>query len=252
MHPMLYSIALYSIFAAAALSFILLLFLSAPYGRYMRRGWGLAIKPRWAWLVMESPAVLSILAMAAFGANRALMPLLFLAMWESHYVYRSFVYPFLIRDAGPKSFPISLIAMAMAFNVANGYVNGYFLFHMPSVYTSAWLGEPRFIGGVALFYAGFATHVSSDRTLRRLRVAGARAYGLPYGGLFRFVSCPNYLGEIVQWCGFALATWSVAGLSFAVFTIANLLPRGISHHRWYRENFPDYPPERRAVIPFIL
>ena len=66
------------------------------------------------------------------------------------------------------------------------------------------------------------------------------------------MSCPNYLGEIIEWVGWAVATWSLAGLSFAVWTAANLIPRAWQHHRWYRAEFPDYPKERKAVIPFLL
>jgi hypothetical protein len=60
------------------------------------------------------------------------------------------------------------------------------------------------------------------------------------------------MGEIIEWCGWALATWTFAGAAFAFFTIANLLPRALSHHRWYREKFPDYPRERKAIIPGVL
>ena len=74
----------------------------------------------------------------------------------------------------------------------------------------------------------------------------------PFGGLYRWVSCPNYLGEILEWSGWALATWSWPGLAFAVFTFANLAPRALSTHRWYRETFADYPPERKALVPFVL
>jgi 3-oxo-5-alpha-steroid 4-dehydrogenase 1 len=66
------------------------------------------------------------------------------------------------------------------------------------------------------------------------------------------MSCPNLMGEVVQWCGFALMCWNWPALSFAVWTAANLIPRALSHHAWYRSHFPDYPAERRAVIPFFL
>ena len=46
--------------------------------------------------------------------------------------------------------------------------------------------------------------------------------------------------------------WSLAGLSFAVYTFANLAPRAFSNHAWYREKFADYPRGRRALIPFVL
>ena len=70
--------------------------------------------------------------------------------------------------------------------------------------------------------------------------------------MFRYVSCPNHFGEIVEWAGFAVMCWNLPALSFAVWTAGNLIPRALSHHRWYRERFPDYPPERKAVIPFVL
>jgi 3-oxo-5-alpha-steroid 4-dehydrogenase 1 len=37
-----------------------------------------------------------------------------------------------------------------------------------------------------------------------------------------------------------------------LITIANLVPRAFQTHRWYREKFPDYPSERRVLIPFLL
>jgi hypothetical protein len=70
--------------------------------------------------------------------------------------------------------------------------------------------------------------------------------------LYEYVSCPNYLGEMLEWCGWAIATWSLAGFAFAFYTIANIGPRALANHRWYREKFPDYPPQRKAVIPYVL
>jgi protein-S-isoprenylcysteine O-methyltransferase Ste14 len=67
--------------------------------------------------------------------------------------------------------------------------------------------------------------------------------------MYRWISCPNYFGEIVEWIGWAIATWSLAGLAFALWTAANLAPRAHSHHQWYRESFADYPQERKALVP---
>ena len=75
---------------------------------------------------------------------------------------------------------------------------------------------------------------------------------LPRGGAFELVSCPNLAGEIVEWIGFALMSWSLPGLAFAMWTAANLVPRALWRHRWYRERFPGYPAKRRAVIPRLL
>jgi protein-S-isoprenylcysteine O-methyltransferase Ste14 len=112
--------------------------------------------------------------------------------------------------------------------------------------------DPRFVAGVLVFFSGLAVNVRADRRLMALRAPGETGYKIPRGGLYEYVSSPNYLGEIVEWLGWALATWSLAGLAFAVYTIANLLPRALQHHAWYRRTFPDYPPGRKALVPFVL
>jgi protein-S-isoprenylcysteine O-methyltransferase Ste14 len=100
-----------------------------------------------------------------------------------------------------------------------------------------------------VFIAGFAICRQADAVLRRLRQPGQSGYQIPYGGLFRWVSAPNYLGEIVEWGGWALATWSIPGLAFFLWVLANLVPRARANHRWYHRHFPDYPQERRALLP---
>jgi protein-S-isoprenylcysteine O-methyltransferase Ste14 len=184
------------------------------------------------------------------GENRAhLVPLLFLVLWQVHYAYRAFVYPFSLR--GGKRIPVTIMLMAIAFNLLNATVNAMAV-SVIGDYRTSWLVDPRFLAGVALFVAGLAINRSADRTLRGLRAPGESGYKVPTGGVYRWISCPNYFGEIVQWCGWALATWSLGGLAFAVYTTANLAPRALDHHRWYRDNFPDYPPGRRALVPFVV
>ena len=95
-------------------------------------------------------------------------------------------------------------------------------------------------------------NLHADTCLIRLRGDGTGGYKIPHGGAYRWVSCPNYLGEILEWIGFAVATWSLTGAAFAVWTIANLFPRARDHHRWYQERFPDYPVERKALIPRLF
>jgi steroid 5-alpha reductase family enzyme len=105
---------------------------------------------------------------------------------------------------------------------------------------------------MSVFVLGATVNVRSDEILLRLRQSGDSDYSIPTGGLFEWVSCPNYLGEIVQWTGFAIAAWSLPALSFAVWTAANLVPRAIAHHRWYHDSFDRYPAARRALIPGLL
>jgi steroid 5-alpha reductase family enzyme len=95
-------------------------------------------------------------------------------------------------------------------------------------------------------------NVHSDHILRNLRKPGGIGYKIPRGGLFRWITSPNYFGEIMEWCGWAIATWSLAGIAFAAFTFANLAPRAWSHHKWYNKTFSNYPKNRKAIIPFIF
>ena len=141
---------------------------------------------------------------------------------------------------------------AVVFNVFNGYLNGRQLAWAADSYSPEWLRDPRFIIGVLLFLGGFAINIYSDQVLIRLRTKSGAGYAIPQGGLYRWISCPNYFGELIEWCGWAILTWSMAGLVFAVWTAANLVPRAISNHRWYREQFPEYPAERKAVLPLLI
>jgi 3-oxo-5-alpha-steroid 4-dehydrogenase 1 len=147
--------------------------------------------------------------------------------------------------------PIVLAAMAFVFNTLNGYANGTFLAGSSGQLMSSPISSLRVAAGVALFVCGFLTHVLSDRTLRSLRRQGEGGYSIPRGGLFEYVSSPNYFGEIVEWCGWALATWSLPGLAFALFTVGNLVPRAHANRRWYKATFQDYPTQRKRVIPFV-
>ena len=235
----------------AAPTVLALLFVTAPYGRHVRSGWGPSL-PGWiGWLAMEAPAALVFAFFYLQGGHRAeAVPLAFLILWETHYLYRAFVYPLGLRR-GRGRMPVSVAGMAVAFNLLNGYVNGRWVSGFGS-YPEGWFADPRFLVGVALFAGGLALNVLSDRALRRLRAPAETGYKVPRGGAFEWVSCPNYLGEIVEWTGWAIATWSLPGLAFAVYTAANLAPRALSHHAWYRREFPDYPRERRALFPYLL
>lgn len=235
----------------AAVTFAALWLVVAPYGRHSRPGWGPTVPARLGWLLMESPAWLFFAWVHAGGARRAeAAPLALLALWLCHYLYRGLVFPLRLRG-GARPLPVLLAGLGFGFNLLNGWVNARWISEL-GTYPPGWLADPRFLAGAALFAAGLAVHVSADAALRRLRAPGESGYRVPRGGLFEWVSCPNYLGEMVQWAGWALATWSLAGLAFAVYTGANLAPRALAHHAWYRQRFPDYPARRRALVPFVL
>ncbi|MBI5538340.1 MAG: DUF1295 domain-containing protein [Deltaproteobacteria bacterium] len=235
----------------APITWIALTQITAPYGRHTRRGWGPQVSSKAGWVLMEAPASLAFAAIFTMGDHRAeVTPIALLAVWQAHYLHRAFVYPFR-RRGGDKPMPLAIVGMGVGFNLLNAYVNARWVSHFGD-YSAGWLMGVRFVGGVAMFGAGLMTNLWSDQVLARLRGPGEIGYKIPQGGLYRYVSCPNYLGELVEWSGWAMATWSLPGLAFALYTASNLVPRAVSNHRWYQKTFPEYPRERRAVVPFVL
>jgi steroid 5-alpha-reductase/3-oxo-5-alpha-steroid 4-dehydrogenase 1 len=148
---------------------------------------------------------------------------------------------------------MSLIVLAFGFifNLINGYINGRFLFTFSTSYQVSWLIDPRFILGMTILVSGFIINRQADTILMTLRRPGEDDYKIPYGSLYSWISCPNYFGEILIWTGWAIATWSLPGLAFAVWTVANLAPRARANHHWYRNRFLDYPANRKALVPKI-
>ena len=86
-----------------------------------------------------------------------------------------------------------------------------------------------------------------------LRKPGDTAHYLPQGGLFRYVTSANYLGEWLEWTGFAILTWSWAGAVFSLWTFANLGPRAARIYDLYSREFPEELDTRKVkrIIPFI-
>lgn len=234
------------------LIFILLLFVTAPYGRHSRKDWGPNIPNRQAWFFMEFASLLVFVLSFLLGPM-GVEPVtwIFFALYVGHYTNRSIIWPWRTRTSG-KQMPLVIAILAVFFNLVNGFTNGYFFSAFAREYTWEWLFDLRFIIGAVVYFAGVFVNWWSDQILLNLRKGGKKGYFVPYGGMFKWISCPNFFGEILEWTGFAILTWSPAALVFALWTIFNLVPRALDHHTWYRTTFPDYPSDRKAILPRIL
>jgi hypothetical protein len=245
-----YNFSVITILGLAVLVFFLLFNITAPYGKFLRKGWGPSVRSKWAWMIMEAPSPV-LMAFFFISAPYITIPqIIFICLWLLHYIHRTFIYPF-TQSGSNKSYPVILVCMAFIFNIFNGFINGYGVFHLKS-YDLTWLGSWQFISGIIIFITGFIINKTADSKLRKLRNGNSSEYVLPEGWLFTYISCPHYFGEIIEWGGWAIMTWSLPGLAFCIFTIANLFPRGMTSHRWYKSEFPDYPAGRKAVIPFVI
>ena len=234
------------------LSFPFILKFDAPYGRHSSSKWGYSIDNKLAWIVMELPALLVCPLIFYLSTNeKSILTSFFIFLWLVHYFNRTIIYPNRILTK-KKTMPLIIAMLAFIFNLVNGYINGYYFGFIDFSYSLEWIYTPQFIIGSILFIVGFLINISSDSILINLRKKNTNEYTIPRKGLFNYISCPNFFGEIIEWLGFAVMTWSIAGLAFFLWTFFNLVPRALSHHTWYKNTFSDYPKNRKAVFPFII
>lgn len=232
---------------------VLLFYVTAPFGRHTSNKWGPLISHKTGWFVMELPSLLIMVYFLLTGthAREGYTWVLFL-LWILHYTNRALLFPARIRARG-KKMPLLIVCSAIFFNLVNAGLNGYYLAELAPAgkYGQTWPGTIYFPAGLILFATGMYINWRSDAILIGLRGKSETGYRVPQGFLFRYVSSPNHLGEIIEWAGFALMAWNLPALAFAIWTWANLVPRAMNHHQWYRKNFPDYPAGRKAVFPFL-
>ncbi|KAJ8365946.1 hypothetical protein SKAU_G00147770 [Synaphobranchus kaupii] len=224
---------------------------SSPYGRYAVSGPEpiRTIPARAAWFLQELPSFLVPVALIC-SSSRPSGPGQWLLAWTFcvHYFHRTFIYSFLTKG---RPFPLRIAISAAIFCSINGFFQGYYMLNCAE-YDEAWLYDIRLAIGLILFFLGMAVNIHSDHILRSLRRPGEVIYRIPKGGMFEYVSGANYFGEIMEWLGYAIATWSVPALSFAFFTMCSIGPRAYNHHRFYLEKFEDYPKSRKALVPFLF
>lgn len=238
----------------AVIVFIALYFVTAGYGVFYNKKWGPSIPNKLGWVLMESPVfiVMIILALLSERSND-IVSLIFLILFEIHYFQRSFIFPFLIR--GKSVMPLSVVLMGVVFNVLNALMQGGWIFYISpeNMYSISWLTTPQFIIGTLIFFAGMIINIHSDYIIRHLRKPGDTKHYLPKKGMFRYVTSANYFGEFVEWCGFAVLTWSLSGAVFALWTFANLAPRAAKIYDNYKKEFGNELDTNKVkrIIPFI-
>lgn len=240
--------------ALAVVVFIALYFVTPAYGMTYSSKWGPSVGNRLGWVLMEAPVFFAMILFWVFSPREATSPRVVMALFFLfHYFQRSFIFPMLMR--GRSRMPLAITAMGITFNLVNSYMIGGWLFYVSpdSMYEPSWFGSPCFIIGTIVFFAGMAINWHSDYIIRHLRKPGDTRHYIPRGGAFRYVTGANYFGEILEWTGYAILTWSLGGLAFAVWTFANLAPRARTlHGRYIKEFGQEYINlKRKYVIPFI-
>lgn len=244
----------------AVIVFVALFYFKAGYGYLSTSKWGPKIGNKTAWVIMEAPAFIFLLyytlRFAASGVetgNSRIVLYIMAGLFLLHYFQRSFIFPFLMR--GKSTMPVAIMLMGLTFNTLNAYLIGGWLYGQApaGMYGTDWLWSPRFIIGAIIFFTGMAINLHSDHVIRNLRKPGDTKHYIPRKGLYKYVTSANYFGEFTEWVGYAILTWSPAGLLFAAWTFANLAPRAKSLTAKYEEEFGEEYKclNKKHIIPFI-
>ncbi|KAL4235530.1 hypothetical protein ACF0H5_003927 [Mactra antiquata] len=239
----------------------------APYGKHESNdgNWGPMIHQRLGHMFSDAlPGVLMfILVFVFYGNVKEVLNYIFLGLWLLHYVHRGILHPLLMRYRS-KQVAIGITLGGFFPNCLFHFINADFIGN--AKYPSNYLYDPRFIIGVIIYIFGYIINRWADSKLRSLREMkgetgnfdspvttgnGCTGYYIPYGGFFELISCPNYFGELVEWFGWTVATWSPAGLVWTLFGAATFIPRSWHNHKWYQQMFENYPSNRKALIPWI-
>jgi len=202
---------------------------------------GVGVLPLWAviWVVYTNHYL--------DGTYRATSIVFFIA-WSLHFIHRGLIHPFVMRYSA-KNVGWDIFAPMVPTNMIFTYINAAWL--GTTLYDTDYPASPRFIIGLVLFVYGFHLNRWADWKLRSLRKENDRAYYVPHGYMFELVSCPGYLGELIEWGGFAIGVWNLAALVWLLFCCSTFFPRARNNHDFYLHNFPDYPKNRKRLIPFI-
>ena len=248
-----YNTFLWVMAAVAVVVFVALQFFEAGYGYLFDRRYGPPVNNKVGWVLMESPVFVAMCILWAMSDRQwATVPLVLFSMFQLHYFQRSFIFPLLMR--GKSKMPLGIVLMGMVFNTLNALMQGGWIFYLaPADYYADWFAKPYIYVGVLLFFAGMFINMQSDYIIRHLRKEGDTRHYIPRGGAFRYVSSANYFGELLEWTGFAIASWSWAGVVFVLWTFANLAPRSASLYKRYAKEFGEEFTSRgrKRIIPFI-
>uniref|UniRef100_A0A2I9LPX6 very-long-chain enoyl-CoA reductase n=1 Tax=Centruroides hentzi TaxID=88313 RepID=A0A2I9LPX6_9SCOR len=175
--------------------------------------------------------------------------------WTVHYVKR-ILETFFVHRFSHGTMPIRNLFRNCSYYWMFAFFIGYYINH--PLYTPPSLGKLQvhfgLIGFVLSEIGNFSIHIA----LRNLRPPGSRERKIPrptsnpFTLAFDYVSCPNYFYEVYAWIFFSIMTQCLVAFLFALAGFYQMAVWALQKHRNYRKDFPDYPKQRKAIIPFLL
>ncbi|CAJ0608418.1 unnamed protein product, partial [Cylicocyclus nassatus] len=175
--------------------------------------------------------------------------------WSFHYAKRLFETQFIHRFSNGTMPRFNLIKNCSYYWGFAAFV-AYFVNH-PDYYPPYFGNFQVYLGLIGFAISEFG-NLSIHILLRNLRPPGTRERriprpdGNPMSLLFNLVSCPNYTYEALSWFFFTIMIQSFPSLLFNIAGFVQMAIWAKNKHRAYKKEFPDYPKERMAMVPFVF
>lgn len=155
-------------------SFLILLFIPAPYGKFRNSLDSMGIFSKkidgrlgFFWQEIPSVIVPFFVLLSNLGKIDSLAFLFFL-LWQTHYIQRTFIYA-LIRMKSANQTTIMTSAMAFAFTSVNSYLTTKFAIFYPHYDPITIPKIARWFIGMMIFFLGLGANIWADQVLLDLR-----------------------------------------------------------------------------------
>jgi protein-S-isoprenylcysteine O-methyltransferase Ste14 len=159
-------------------------------------------------------------------------------------LYRAFIYPFR-RSRHSKPWPIEVVLYYLGINTLLAIVEARTIMFEYWGFSGAFNYVLAGIYLIALYI-----NVTTDFIMCAKRTGKKNGYRLLRGGLFDYVSQPNYAAEVVMWiswimtCSFSIGTVTVIAFMFTLF-----IGRSKLLHKWNQEYFRTWGLKTTPIIP---
>ncbi len=187
---------------------------------------------------------------AVYFAQRELnlVQLLAYAMVTFHFLKREYE-TLMVHRFNHSTMPLSnLFKNSAHYWILSGFGIGHFLYSDSFSNSNA---VTQIYALVALFIVAELANFRTHLILRDLRPAGSSTRAIPRGFGFSLVSCPNYFFEMVAWCAFSLMTGLPSAWFFTIVASGQMWLWACKKHSRYLKEFPEYPKNRKPMIPFL-
>lgn len=225
--------------------------LSFGYSKFAKREQKWSLPSRLGMFIIYFPAVLAYPLIYIFlNSPSSQWHTLCMALVIAHFAKRCLETLFLHKYSGVTNLGSTLLISSLYTLVSGllGYIASTEI-TLKLLNSSAF--QPQIIVGVVLWVVGTGINFYHHWILANLRKPGETGYVLPQKGLFRWIACPHYFGEIIGWFGYAILFHHVGAYVILLTMTAYLMGRSHNTVKWYRERMDNVPTNWKRLFPFV-